>query len=129
MVLSRIEFTTQKLINLLSVQNGHKLLAHEEIAQLQDGDIVLIQWPFKEGATPYRIKTKPLEGYDRPWVYATDINPYHESPCLWQREISGFGQFTPGKQPYDLRVWKIKIPEMSSQSVENDSEVFQTIQW
>lgn len=129
MALSKIEFTTQKLINLLSVQNGHKLLSPEQIENLKDGDIVLVQWPCEEGATPYRIRTKPLEGYDRPWVYATDIHPYKDGPCLWQREISGFGQFTPGKQPYNLRVWEIKIPEIDSQLVENDSEVFQTIQW
>ena len=130
MDLSKIETTTRKINNLLSVQNGNKLLSQEQIENLSDGEIVLIQWPCEKGATPYRIKTKPLEGYDRPWIYATDIHPYQDSPCLWQREISGFGQFTPGNAPYDLRIWQIELPDMSSSLVEEtDTEVFQTIQW
>ena len=53
MVLSKIKTTTQKINNLLSVQNGHKLLSSEQIENLKDGEIVLVQWPCEEGATPY----------------------------------------------------------------------------
>jgi hypothetical protein len=126
---TNIDYSRSKLHTLLSIRGGDKLLTPEEIAQLNDNDIVFVQWPCEEGATPYRIKTKPLEGYDRPWVYATDIHPYRDGPCLWQREISGFGQFTPGNTPYDLRVWQIELPDMIPMAEETDMEVFQTIQW
>ena len=121
-----VETTTSKLINLLSIRHD-KLLTLAEITNLQNGDIVFVQWPCEEAASPYQIRTKTFNGYERPWVYATDIHPYKENLCFWDREISGYGKYTPGKDPYDMRVWIKSVPE--DPEPEEGYEIFTTILW
>lgn len=101
-----------------------KLLTRDDILQLKDGDIVFVQWPNEEGAAPWRIQTRQ---YDRPYVYATDLHPYHSKPCLWHREISGEGPYKPGVEVFALRVWLAEEPPMPE--TEDGEEIFKTIHW
>jgi hypothetical protein len=105
----------------LSIQGNATLLTVKEIERLQDGEIIYIQWPNEEGAAPYRIRTRDYEGYDRPWIYATDFNHYIETRCFWHREISGYGLHK------DLKVWRREEPDPPEH--EDGIETFITIEW
>ena len=128
-MISNVDYSISKLHTLLSVKGGDKLLTVKEILQLQDGDIVFAQWPLEEGATPYIVKTKIMQGYDRPWIYATDIHPYREGGCYWDRELSGFGKYTPGNAPYHLRVWTRELPAVVEEEPGNEKEIYLTVEW
>ena len=108
----------------LSIRGNAPLLTQKQIEALEDGSIVYVQWPSDEWASPYKIRRRDFnDGYDRPWVYATDYHHYHEQPCKWDREITGYGLY----KPHELRVW-IREPPPEPEH-EDGPEVFASIIW
>jgi len=113
------------IIDRLAAHGTNPLLTVEQIKRLKDGEIVFVQFPNEEGASPWRIKTKQ---FDRLYVYATEIHPYHESPCLLHREISGNGFYPPVTGEFDLKVWKSPVSDYIPEHQLGD-EVFATMLW
>jgi hypothetical protein len=102
---------------------GQKVLSQKEVLMLNDGELVMVRWPFQDFVMAYRVMRRD------DWVYATPLTwRVEDSPCRWDFEMSGKGKYNKVGPGIDaIAVFIPKSPEPPEE--EKGQEVFATIEW
>jgi hypothetical protein len=107
-----------RYIQLAAPVLGQNLLVIEDIDALPDDTIVLGLFPMAPKESLYQIVRR--QHHDRISTYAVPYNIYKPQPAKWQYEITGYGQYTLGNGPEDIRLW---IPPEPVEPIDEGGDV------